>query len=91
MKRSLVLLFLWNDLSSFHNSLVENRNHFDLKDLFGTNIGNIHSKGGGIEYHGHLTGFNFLDCSDISDVFLYLLTTEGSRKRNPITTTNTYF
>lgn len=75
-----MLLFLWNDLSSFHNSQVENRNHSDLKDIFGTNKGNTHSKGGVIECHRNMTGFNFLDCSDICHDFLYLLTTDGSRK-----------
>lgn len=96
-----MLLFLWNDLSSFRNSQVENRNS-DLKDIFGNNMENMHSKGGGTEYHGNMTGFNFSDCSDICDNFLYLLTTEGSRKRNleslalllvgkKVTATNIYF
>lgn len=66
-----MLLFLQNDLSSCHNSQVENRNRSDLKDAFGTNMENMHSKGSVIEYRGNMTEFNFLDGSDICDNFLY--------------------
>lgn len=77
-----MLLFLQNDLSSCHNSQVENRNRSDLKDAFETNMENMHSKGSVIEYRGNMTEFNFLDGSDICDNFLYLLRIESSRKRN---------
>lgn len=77
-----MLLFLWNDLSSCHNSQVENRNCSDLKDAFGTNVENMHSKGSIIECRGNMTGFNFLDGSDICDNLLHSLRIESSRKRN---------
>lgn len=67
---------------SCHNSQVENRNFSDLKDAFGTNVENMHSKGSIIECCGNMTGFNFLDGSDICDNLLHLLRIESSRKRN---------
>lgn len=65
-----MLLFLWYDLSSLHNSELENRNHSYLKDVFGTSFENMCGAGGRIECHGNMTGFKFFHCSEINS-FIY--------------------